>query len=298
MCFVFILGYLAQTIGLCLVLGVNEWRHGKSEFMIAMLLSGAFSWVATLYALYIDVPTQFKSYKVDYWFALGGLLFGLGAAINSGCGISTLSRLTRGESKMIFSVVGWLIGWTIVAVWAPEMNHQILSIDKEAAVIPLIVISLFSVLWAIWGDKERKKLWSTMLLLGLISGFVFLYQPKWPPSSVLHQFSLSIVNSDMALLPSSDSFLLMIFLWLGMLAATWKTKTFKYKNSNWKFWLLHTTAGICMGIGASLALGGNGSQLLLALPAFSPAGFVAILFMVVGVRLGLSIRDKLTVRFQ
>ena len=48
-----------------------------------------------------------------------------------------------------------------------------------------------------------------------------------------------------------------------------------------------------MGMGASLAVGGNDSQLLLALPAFSPAGFVAVFSMLVGIWAGLYIKDKL-----
>lgn len=48
-----------------------------------------------------------------------------------------------------------------------------------------------------------------------------------------------------------------------------------------------------MGIGASLALGGNDTQLLLALPTFSPAGGVAIVGMLIGIWGGLFVREKL-----
>lgn len=48
-----------------------------------------------------------------------------------------------------------------------------------------------------------------------------------------------------------------------------------------------------MGIGASLALGGNDTQLLLALPTFSPAGGVAIMGMLIGILGGLFVRDRL-----
>ncbi|MCQ1060227.1 hypothetical protein ACQKPX_13640 [Photobacterium sp. DNB23_23_1] len=45
-----------------------------------------------------------------------------------------------------------------------------------------------------------------------------------------------------------------------------------------------------MGLGASLALGGNDSQLLIALLAFSPSGAVAILFIIKGIETGFAIR--------
>ena len=81
-----------------------------------------------------------------------------------------------------------------------------------------------------------------------------------------------------------------------MFAAAWYTKKFEVIQSNWKQWFLHLMAGTFMGIGASLALGGNGSQLLLALPTFSPGGIIAVLGMIGGIWIGLFVREKLLVK--
>jgi hypothetical protein len=35
-----IIGFLAQSIGLCMVRGVNEFKSGKPEFLLALLLRG------------------------------------------------------------------------------------------------------------------------------------------------------------------------------------------------------------------------------------------------------------------
>tara|TARA_R110001583_G_scaffold154593_1_gene306285 strand:- start:1231 stop:1395 length:165 start_codon:yes stop_codon:yes gene_type:complete len=51
-----------------------------------------------------------------------------------------------------------------------------------------------------------------------------------------------------------------------------------------------------MGVGASLAHGGNDTQLLLALPALTPAGFTAILSMVAGIWIGLHVRGKFFIK--
>lgn len=75
--------------------------------------------------------------------------------------------------------------------------------------------------------------------------------------------------------------------------AAWHTKRFEILKSNWRQWLIHILAGSFMGIGASLALGGNDTQLLLALPTFSPAGGVAISGMLIGIWSGLLVRDRL-----
>jgi hypothetical protein len=57
--------------------------------------------------------------------------------------------------------------------------------------------------------------------------------------------------------------------------------------------MTHLLAGTLMGIGASLAMGGNDSQLLLALPTFSLAGILAVAGIVVGLFIGLDIRKRI-----
>ena len=290
------LGYLSQSIGLCMVRGVKEWKSGKPEFLIAILFSGVLAWVATLYSSYAGVPQQFRTYDVNVWFIIGGIIFGFGTAFNNGCGVSTLSKLSRGDSKMVFTIIGWLIGWTILSALNPSTNHQKLVISSDVTIGVLVTLSIALVVWAFLGDKERRKLWLTMMSIGLIAGFAFLFDPQWPPSGLLHKVSHALVSSDNALWPPKESYFLFLALLFGMFAAAWHTKKFEMIKSNWRQWFLHIMAGTCMGIGASLALGGNDSQLLLALPTFSPGGAVAVLGMVVGIWLGLFIRERSVVK--
>jgi len=291
-----IIGYLAQFIGLCMVRGVNELKKGKPEFLIAILFSGALSWVAMVFTSFADIPTNFKTFEINVWFVIGGLLFGFGTAFNQGCGVSTLGKLSRGDSKMIFTIIGWLIGWTILASWNPSITHNKLIISPDITIGVLITLSIALLVWALFGDKERKKLWLTMMAIGFIGGFVFLFEPKWTPSGLLHKTSHAIVNPDSSLWPPKENYFLFIALLIGMFSAAWYTKKFEIIKSSWKEWSLHIVAGTFMGIGASLALGGNDTQLLLALPTFSPAGIVAVLGMLVGIWVGLFIREKLTIK--
>jgi len=290
------LGYLSQSIGLCMVRGVKEWKSGKPEFLIAILFSGVLAWVATLYSSYAGVPQQFRTYDVNAWFIIGGIIFGFGTAFNNGCGVSTLSKLSRGDSKMVFTIIGWLIGWTILSALNLSTNHKKLVISSDVTIGVLVTLSIALVVWAFLGDKERRKLWLTMMSIGLIAGFVFLFDPQWPPSGLLHKVSHALVSSDNALWPPKESYFLFLALLLGMFAAAWHTKKFEMLKSNWRQWFSHLMAGTCMGIGASLALGGNDSQLLLALPTFSPGGAVAVLGMVLGIWLGLFIRERSVVK--
>jgi uncharacterized membrane protein YedE/YeeE len=291
-----IIGYLAQSIGLCMVRGVNEFKKGKPEFLIAILLSGLLSWVAIVFTSFADVQTNFKTFEVNIWFAIGGVLFGFGTAFNQGCGVSTLSKLSRGDSKMIFTILGWLVGWTIFANWNPSISHNKFTISSGLTIGVLAILSVALIVWAFIGDKKRRKLWLTMMSIGLIGGFFFLFDPKWPPSGLLHKLSHALASSDNALWPPKESHFLFNSLLIGMFSAAWYTNKFEVVKSEWKQWSLHITAGTCMGIGASLALGGNDTQLLLALPTFSPGGAVAVLGMLAGIWVGLFIRERYVVK--
>lgn len=289
------LGYLAQTTGLCMVRGVNEWKAGNKEFLLAILFSGVLAWVSTYFAYLTDIEVNFRTYSLSAWFVLGGLIFGFGTALNKSCGISTLSRLARGDSRLITTIFGWLVGWVIIALLSPQIEIIRTPLPGKINYLPLIVITSIITVWALMGCNKRRRIWFGMMGMGLISGFIYLYQPKWPPSALLHQMSLALIDGKTNSWPSLEQYLLFIALLLGMFLAAWRTKKFIFVPSNYKHWVEHLFAGTLMGIGASIAMGGNSVQLLLALPTFSPAGFGAIGGMLLGIWGGLYIRKLFNV---
>lgn len=292
LCLIFALGFLAQYTGLCMVRGVNEWKNGNPSFLLAIIFSGVLSWVAVVTAFILDLPLQFKVYEPSMLFAIGGVLFGLGSAINNGCGISTLTRLSKGEFAYSATIVGWLIGWSILATWRPDVPVIALPLPTNVTYGALIIISLMISFWVAFGNNARKKVWFGMMGIGLLSGFIFLYQPKWPPSALLHDLSNVITGQDNAIWPDLTRYLLFIALLIGMFFSAWKAKWYFIVLPHIKYWLIHLLSGVLMGIGASLAMGGNSFQLLMALPVFSVAGIIAILGIIVGIFVGVDIKRK------
>tara|TARA_R110001583_G_scaffold154593_1_gene306286 strand:- start:1426 stop:1998 length:573 start_codon:yes stop_codon:yes gene_type:complete len=189
-----------------------------------------------LYSAYIDSPTQFRFYETNTWFVLGGLIFSFGTAFNQGCGVSTLSKLSRGDTKMIFTIIGWLVGWTILAVWAPQITHnELVEADYSNRTIGLLAgltIALF--IWALTGSKEHSTLWLSIMTIGLICGFVLLFDTQLPPSGLLNKISHALTKSDMTLLPLKESYFILLSLLIGMFTAPWHTKRFKLVTSNWQ----------------------------------------------------------------
>lgn len=290
-------GYLAQTTGLCMVRAVHEWKMGNKEFLLAILFSGILAWVAALFSYYVDISINVQTYSMSAWFLLGGLIFGLGAAFNKGCGISTLGRLARGDSKMIATVVGWLVGWTILAQWSPEMDLMKSPVPSKISNLLLMVSSLGIIVWVSFGDKKRKRLWFGMMAIGLLAGFIYLYQPNWSPNTLLKQLSSSLADDKLKSWPSWEQYSLFVAVLIGMFSAAWQKQKFAFVTSNIKYWLGSLAAGVLMGMGASLAMGGNSAQLLLVLPSLSPAGLGAIAGMLLGIWSGLYLRKHVEMIF-
>ena len=139
--------------------------------------------------------------------------------------------------------------------------------------------------------------WFGMMGIGLLAGFLFLYEPNWTPSALLHDLSYALSEGESEPWPSLERYYLLLALLTGMGLAAWHADRFKITQAGWQPLLLHLSSGITMGIGAALAMGGNDSQLLLALPTFSSAGVLTIAFMLLGISLGLDIHRRIRTTF-
>ena len=63
-------------------------------------------------------------------------------------------------------------------------------------------------------------------------------------------------------------------------------RSFRWPRLSGRLLIKHLSAGVLMGVGAAIASGGNDSQLLLTLPALSPAGWATVASMILGIVLG------------
>lgn len=288
------LGYLAQTTGLCMVRGVREFKSGNREYLLAVLFSGTLAWVAGIFSYTTNFPLYYTTYSLSAWFILGGFIFGVGSSLNAACGVFTLGKLIRGDFRMVLTVVGWLIGWSILAYWSPDKKLvEIDSLSGNINISLLVLESLLILIWVFFGDKKRRKLWLGMMGIGLLAGFVYLYQPKWTPSALLHQLSQGLINNNVSTLPSIDQYVLFVALLLGLFLAAWRKNKFQLVRPTLKTSFVHMLAGTLMGIGASLALGGNSIHLLMGLPTFSPAGFGAVCGILIGIWSGFYIKKAI-----
>jgi uncharacterized protein len=214
----------------------------------------------------------------------------VGTAFNQGCGVSTLSKLSRGELEMAATMSGWLLGWYLLERWGPSVS---VTESQSPGIEVFGVLAGASVLLCVWlirSDAERRKTWFGMMGIGLLAGFLFLFERGWTPSGLLHDLSAALRSDGASVWPTLSRYLIIGSLLGGMLFAAWRTKRIQIRRPKASVVLLHLLAGSLMGVGAALAKGGNDSQLLLTVPVFSPAGLVAVGAMLVGLFLGLRMR--------
>jgi len=286
------IGYTAQITGLCMVRGVSDWMRGRRLRLTAIVMAGFWIYLFTPLIAYYDRPFL-NVYAFHWTIPLGGLIFGVGAAINGACSISTATRLGSGDLRMLLTMIGWLAGWVMLILLQvePDLNRSIF----QPGLVPWFAASalvLASVL-VYWRFRRRWRMWSGIMLVGIFAGALFLYEPAWSPSDFVRDAGLKVMGGDSPA-PSILRAMLLVAMLVGMGAGAWRFNRFRWRLPVAGDVSKYLGCGVLMGLGSALALGGNDYQLLLALPALSMAGVSALSGMLAGIWLGVKLLAKLT----
>ncbi|MCW8329366.1 YeeE/YedE family protein [Photobacterium sp. SDRW27] len=288
-----LVGSLAQKTGLCMVRGVQELLAKRSGFLAAILCCGFWFWLVIPSAIGDSVSITMSRYSASPLFGLGGFLFGLGAALNKGCSISTISKLSKGHFYMFSTVLGWMLGWSFLASIPVSFEYNTLSsinsppITVSAVLFTLVALILFRI------PQQRRPILLGIILFGIIASILTYQVPHWSPSQLLKDISAASIHGESEKWPSLQRYLIILGLVFGMAVSAKKRLPLNEFKLRPLQLILHLCAGVIMGIGASLALGGNDSQLLVALPSFSPAGAITIISMIVGISSGILVRKAI-----
>ena len=289
-----LVGFLTQRTGLCMVRGVQELIARRPSFLFAILCSGFWYWCLHPFSDQpLVIPDQ-QRFDGSWHFLVGGLLFGLGAALNKGCSISTISKLARGHFYMLATVVGWVIGWSLLASFDFNFDYQSLAAtnDPNYPIFLTLLALLAIMLWRV--KAKHRPVLLGVLLFGISASLLTLFVPDWSPSQLIQDISVNLTQPA-ASWPALQRYLIIAGLIFGMAYGAKKRLRLSDYEFRGRQISVHLFAGIIMGIGASMALGGNDSQLLVSMPSFSPAAGIAVLFMIIGIATGLAVRKQLRV---
>lgn len=299
-----LVGFAAHRASLCTVRAVGEVMTMGTSHMFGSFARAAL-WAAAVggaVGLFVPVMPQASAVWSPSLALAGGFLFGVGAALNGGCSLSTVQRLVDGDLSMLATLGGLAAGVALAQAFIVigELSAQPMPSSPWMTYPGLAVLLLPGLL--LWCGREAIRLWrapvpavsiwqrlgqptyrsaSAAALMGIAAGALYPLQGAWTYTSFLR----SEVSAwfDAAPAPSVFHAMLVASLVAGMLLSARQRKAFKLRAAPAAVFLRSALGGALMGIGVTLIPGGNDTLLLAAIPALWPWALPTYLALISGI---------------
>lgn len=305
------IGFAAHRASLCNVRAVAEVMSQGSAHMLGSLLQAA-AWATLVsgawFVLGGHVLAGVRTPPAVGWAVGGGWLFGVGAAINGGCSLSTLHRLADGELSMLATLLGLMLGVTLdlhLAPWVGSARpltwlQEPTLWQQWPAAAPWMLVVL--VLWAVNRALALRKLASkashlpwraralrptyplvvSAALIGSCAGFLYTSQGAWSYTNHLRTSVLHLWTGSAT--PPPGHALLVVALVVGMIGSAWQRGSLAWRWPTAPSQAVrHLMGGVLMGAGAALIPGGNDTLLLNTLPTLAIQAVIAYLALLTGI---------------
>lgn len=293
-------GFSAQRGSLCVVSGIADVVDRRSPrvfmsfFRIGVwvtLLSSPICWLFV-------AAHPLMTYSLSLLTVVGGLLFGIGAALNGGCSFGTLIRFAAGDLTFIGSFAGMAAGiWSrgrMSMLTAPMPNGpSVLAHPSRLGVLVVCLAALFSIHeLALLPQRKRPGSWSpeqAAAVIGLCSGLIYTLNGTWFYTIAFDH--LIYVEGARELHGLQLTAVTIATLAGGAISAT-SNQTF-HLRFRWQALPLHIIGGAAMGFGTTLIPGGNAVLVLNAFPALSSHAVPAYFSLIVGAAIALFVSRSL-----
>lgn len=299
-----LIGFSLNRASICSVRAVAEVLHARQGHMLLAIARSAL-WVefAVLLLLWLSPwpSAAHPAWTLNGLALAGGFLFGIGAALNGGCALSTVSRFGDGEVAMLVTLASM-----VLAAAAFDFAFRPLLTGLQPMVMtwppPQPLLGLLAAALAVWACYEAARIWrmrkqdsgirrallagsyrlsAAALVIGLCNGVLYYFEGPWSFTSAVdrelrHRFGLGEAA------PIAQWLLLLALLGGAALSAAQRRRF----RLDWKpraAWLHHLAGGALMGVGASLTPGGNDALILQAAPSLSPHALPALAAMLCGI---------------
>ena len=319
---------IVQRFRFCLVAGISNLilikdQRQANAFAVALLVAIAGTQVLEMMDIVAIADSSYRNSNLDWFGAtIGGLLFGIGAAIAGGCAARTIVRTMEGSIHSLivllsFAIVAAITQFGFLETPRIDLTHATsieLSTDAGLAsilslpswlVLTVVIIGLLIFISKGWKHSPDKS----MLFVGIIVGLLVicswyvtgvLAQDEFDPtnpsaitiSGPLARFGYIITSGRIPALSFSISFVIGIAVVSLLLALT--TKQFKITAPQKGMVKMALLGGSLMGIGAILAYGCNIGQGLSGISTLSMESLLAVIGMVVGISIAAKWLEKNT----
>lgn len=302
-----LMGFAVQRGATCMVAAVEEWISKRSARR-SVAIGEASLWVlGGLALLQLSGLARFmpQGFAVSGWTLAGGMLLGLGAAVNRACVFGAIARFGNGEWAYVLTPVGYLAGAAAGAMTLPALLPRARPIAlpgaawvlQPAAASALVALAIGIGLWMLWRLAQplwaakaaaaasrlagwRAAVWQpheATLVIGLCFVLLLWLAGRWTYIELL---------SDLAHGQSGDAARrLSLLLALGAGAAWGGWTAGRFARHPWRLDSLARCmlGGALMGLGAELVPGANDGLILLGLPLLWPHAWAAVATMALSI---------------
>lgn len=285
------MGFLVPRSTTCAVAAVTEvfdhnraWRFGG--FALASLCAMVFLWPI---AWFTGLPIHFSPrIAPSFLIFLGGLCFGVGAALNGACVFGTLTKIVSGDTTYLFVLPGLWLGALLLGLTGVPVQPHIMANPALAAFGPgpallwgLALGLLISLSW-LFVRKGKANKAASMAAIGLVGGLLYTIHPAWNYNVAIHDFAQAILAAPQHM---ADGLLpwLVGAACLGGVSSTVAAGTFKLKAPRARGALGALLGGCLMAFGLVMIPGGNDGLILFLFPSLIGAGVLGYVAMNLGI---------------
>jgi uncharacterized protein len=288
------MGFLVPRGTTCAVAAVIEGMVRKKAWRF-----GGFG-LAVLVGLVLRLPLVWSHalplhsapmVELGWLVILGGLVFGVGAALNGACIFGTLNKVVSGDTSYLFVVPGMWLGSIVIGTAHLKLAPKIVAGGPQAVWVGVViwivaVLAMISAM-AFFHRKGRLDKALTMSGIGLFGTLLYTLHPYWGYSSIVSDFAQDAIMSPTRMGDGLLPFLVIAACVGGLMSSVQQGK-FKLRAPKLQPCLGALAGGFLMTFGIAMIPGGNDGIILSLLPSLVPAGIVAYIAMNVGIALTLT----------
>ncbi len=225
---------------------------------------------------------------------LGAMLLGIGATINQGCFLGSVSQLGRGNPNYLFTLLGiaLALAWGSPGERGPlDLSEMVLHIRLARSNDPAALLFVpFALFGAARFFRARRQAMLALIGAGISGGIIYALNPDWSYTSLLGklvngQFQATQWNMGVGTASMFGGAALS-----SVLAQTYHWRPLTLRQS-----VGCLLGGLFMGIGAILVPGGNDGLMLWSIPGLALYGPVAYFVMIITIAAMMYLAKKLSI---